>query len=293
MDIHILESYLTVAREGSITAAAELLHISQPALSRQMKELEKELGVTLFIRGNRRIRLTEEGMILRRRAEEMTRLYQQTEKELSVTGKTLSGDIYIGAGESPAFHTLSRTAAALIRRYPDIRVHITSGDTDDLMDRLEHGLIDLALIFSDFDRQIYQYLDLPEKDSFGVILRKDSPLAGKDVIHFRDLQDVPVIMPRGSMSRFTDNEMFAGIRTSATYNLIYNASLMAEDGLGPAIVFDKLINFSAHPVLCFRPLSPEVSVSGTVIWKKYRMFTPAVQLYLDMLRESLTGDQPI
>ena len=102
-----------------------------------------------------------------------------------------------------------------------------------------------------------------------------------------------MIMPRGSISRFTDNEMFAGIRTSATYNLIYNASLMAEDGLGPAIVFDKLISFSAHPVLCFRPLSPEVSVSGTVIWKKYRMFTPAVQLYLDMLKESLTGDQPI
>ena len=156
MDIRIMEYYLAVIREGNISAAAEALHVSQPALSRQIKDLEKELGVTLFERGSRRIKLTEEGMILRRRAEEMVRLMQMTESEISRAQKKLSGEIHIGAGESLAFHVLSRIAGAIHGEYPEVRFTVTSGDTEDLMEQLENGLVDVALIFTGYDHSQYQ-----------------------------------------------------------------------------------------------------------------------------------------
>ena len=152
MDIRTMEYYLAVVREGTISAAAEALHVAQPSLSRQMKELETELDTALFIRGNRKITLTEEGMILRKRAEEMVRLMQMTEEEISQVKNNVTGTVRIGAGESHAFHFLSKAAGEISDDYPDIKFHVTSGDTEDLMDELNNGLIDFALIFSDFDR---------------------------------------------------------------------------------------------------------------------------------------------
>ena len=157
MDIRAMQNYLAVTREGTISAAAQALRVSQPALSRQMKDLEEELGVTLFERGKRRITLTEEGLILRKRAEEMIRLMQRTETEISQVRDRVTGDVRIGAGESHAFHHLSRSAGLLRKQYPGIRFHIISGDTMDLMDQLDSGLIDFALIFSDFDSGLYHY----------------------------------------------------------------------------------------------------------------------------------------
>ena len=186
MDIRLMQYYLAVVREGTISAAAEALHVSQPALSRQMKDLEEELGVTLFERGSRRITLTEEGMILRRRAEEMVRLMQMTEEEISQVKNHISGSVRIGAGESISFHYLSRAAASLAGEHPDIRFHITSGDTQDLMDELGSGLIDFAVIFTDVDHTLYQSLPLPAEDSFGLLMPKDCPLAQTEEIHFSD-----------------------------------------------------------------------------------------------------------
>ena len=175
MDIRTMQYYLTVVREGTISAAAKALHVSQPSLSRQMRDLEEELGAALFVRGNRKITLTEEGMILRKRAEEMVHLMKMAEDEIAQVKNHISGSVRIGAGESWSFHYLSRTAASLAEEHPDIRFHITSGDTQDLMDELDNGLIDFAVIFTDVDHIVYQSIELPAEDSFGLLMPKDCP----------------------------------------------------------------------------------------------------------------------
>ena len=284
MDIRLMQYYLAVVREGTISAAAEALHVSQPALSRQMRDLEEELGVTLFERGSRRITLTEEGMILRRRAEEMLRLMQLTEAELTQAKDRIAGEVNIGAGESHAFHFLSRAAAEIAREHPDVRFHIVSGDTRDLMEQLNNGLLDFALIFSEVDRSLYHSLTLPQEDRFGVLMRRDSELAGREIITLEDLSDKPLIISRAS------GELIHGLmgkqpNITATYNLIYNASLLVEDGLGYALGFDRLVNVDGDSPLCFRPLSPAVTVAGTLIWKRYQVLSPAVRLFVETLQE--------
>ena len=280
MDIRTMQYYLAVVREGTITAAAEALHVSQPSLSRQMRELEKELGAELFVRGNRRITLTAEGVVLRKRAEEMVRLLQMTEEEISRVKNHVSGPVRIGAGESRAFHYLSRAAANLRAEHPDIRFHITSGDTRDLMNELADSLIDFAMIFTDVDHSLYESIPLPPEDSFAVLMRRDSPLAEKEELRISDLKDSPLIVSRAS------EPLFAGSRLNivATYNLIYNASLMVEDGLGYAVCFDRLINTTGDSRLCVRPLVPRMENAGNLIWKKYQVFSPAVRLFIQEIR---------
>ena len=284
MDIRTMQYYLAVVREGTISAAAEALHVAQPSLSRQMKELEEELGATLFERGNRKITLTEEGMVLRKRAEEMVRLMQMTEEEISQVKNHVSGSVRIGAGESWSFHYLSRAAAELSAEHPDIRFHITSGDTQDLMDELNNGLIDFALIFTEVDHTLYQSLPLPAEDCFGVLMRKDHPLAEKEAIRFSDLKDYPVIVSRAAEPYFSGTKDLSDLTVAATYNLIYNASLLVEDGLGIAICFDRLINVTGDSPLCIKPIVPRMENAGNLIWKKYQVFSPAVQLFIDKIR---------
>ena len=285
MDIRLMQYYLVVVREGTISAAAEALHVSQPALSRQMKDLEEELGVTLFQRGSRRITLTEEGMILRKRAEEMLRLMQLTEAELTQARDTITGEIHIGAGESHAFHFLSRAAGQLMQEHPGIRVHVVSGDTADLMDQLNNGLLDFALIFSEFDRSLYHSLVLPQEDRFGVLMRRDSALAAREIVTMDDLTGKPLLISRAADGQLWNGEDTRDINVVGTYNLIYNASLMVEDGLGYALCFDRLINVSGDSALCFRPLFPELHARGTLIWKRYQVLSPVVRLFIQTLRE--------
>ena len=285
MDIRTMQYYLAVIREGTISAAAVALHVAQPSLSRQMRELEEELGTTLFVRGNRKITLTEEGMVLRKRAEEMVRLMQMTEEEISQVKNHVSGSVRIGAGESLAFHYLARAAAALAEEHPDIRFHITSGDTEDLMDELNNGLIDFALIFTEPDHTLYQSIALPAEDVVGVLMPKDSELAQKETLRLRDLTGKPVLISRASEPYLTGTDMLSGLRIAGIYNLLYNASLMVEDGLGYALCFDKLIHTGEDSPLTFRPLLPRMTATGTIIWKKYQVFPPAVQLFIDKMRE--------
>ncbi len=284
MDIRTMQYYLAVVREGTISAAAEALHVAQPSLSRQMKELEEELGASLFIRGNRKITLTEEGMVLRKRAEEMIRLMQMTEEEISQIKNHISGSVRIGAGESYSFHYLSRTAASLANDHPDIRFHITSGDTQDLMDELNDGLIDFAVIFTEVDHSLYQSIELPAEDGFGVLMPKDYPLAHKKEIRLSDLKGLPVIVSRASEPFFTGSKGLSALNIVETYNLIYNASLLVEDGLGYAICFDRLINTTGDSPLCIKPIVPRITNAGNLIWKKYQVFSPAVQLFIDRCR---------
>ena len=286
MDIRTMQYYLAVVREGTISAAAKSLHVSQPSLSRQMKELEEELDAALFVRGNRRITLTEEGMVLRKRAEEMVHLMKMTEDEIAQIKNHISGSVRIGAGESWSFHYLSRTAASLAEEHPDIRFHITSGDTQDLMDELDNGLIDFAVIFTDVDHTLYQSIKLPAEDSFGLLMPKDCPLAEKKEIRIADLKGLPVIVSRAAAPYFAGSEEMSSLNVIATYNLVYNASLLVEDGLGYAICFDKLINTSGDSPLCLRPIVPQIKNAGYLIWKKYQIFPPAVQMFIDRIRDT-------
>lgn len=287
MDIRTMQYYLAVVREGTISAAAQTLHVAQPSLSRQMKELEEELGAALFMRGNRKITLTEEGMVLRKRAEEMVRLMQMTEDEISQVKNHVSGSVRIGAGESWSFHYLSRTAANLAEEHPDIRFHITSGDTQDLMDQLNNGLIDFAVIFTDVDHMLYQSIKLPAEDSFGLLMPKDCPLAEKETLRLSDLKGLPVIVSRAAEPYFAGSEELSSLNVIATYNLVYNASLLVEDGLGYAICFDKLINTTGDSSLCMRPIIPQIKAAGYLIWKKYQVFSPAVQMFIDRIRDTI------
>lgn len=286
MDIRTMHYYLAVVREGTISAAAESLHVAQPSLSRQMKYLEEELGAPLFVRGNRKIMLTEEGQVLRRRAEEMIRLMQLTEEEITQVKKRLTGSIRIGAGESQAFHHLARTAGKLIAEYPDIRLHITSGDTQDLMDELDNGFIDFAVIFSEVDRDKYRSIPLSPADCFGVLLRRDDALASREEIKLSDLKGSPLMISRASRSYWETIADAQELNIIGTYNLIFNASLLVESGACRVLGFDRLINTSGNSPLCFRPLTGQSMIAGALIWKKYQILAPAVQLFIDRIRQT-------
>ncbi len=287
MDIRTMQYYLAVVREGTISAAAQSLHVAQPSLSRQMKDLEDELGVALFARGNRKITLTEEGMILRKRAEEMVQLMAMTTEEITNAKSNVSGVIRIGAGESRSFHFLSQAASSLAHQYPDIRFHITSGDTPDLMDELSNGLIDFAVIFSDVDHTTYQSIPFPVSDRFGVLMPKTHELAGRESLQLSDLAAYPLIMSRTHANNIVGSKEFAGMHIVALYNLIYNASILVEDGLGLAITFEGLINDSGDSPLKFIPLRPEIKATGKLIWKKYQVFSPAVRLFINKIENAI------
>lgn len=286
MNIHIIEYYLAVTREGNISAAAEALHVSQPALSRKIKDLEDELGVTLFERESRKIKLTEEEIILRRRAEEILRLIQITESEISQAHNSMYAEKHIGAGESLAFHHLSEIAGKIHAGHPGVLFYITSGDTKDLMEQLNNGLLDVVLMFNDYDQAQYHGIQLPPEDKLGLLLRKDDPLACKDNISISELNDLPLIIPRAATDLFGSDPRFANLNIIAVYNLIYNASLLVEDKVGYAIGFAKLINTTGESPLTYIPLTDPIIKPGNVIWKKYKVFNPAVNAFLEELKKN-------
>ena len=286
MEFRVLQYFLAVTREGNISAAAQSLNLSQPSLSRQLRDLEEELGVTLFIRGKRRIELTEEGLILRKRASEMMQLVELTESEISEVKNNISGSLNIGAGESYSMHRITRVFYRLKTEYPNIRLNIFSGNTEDLKDKLDRGLLDFALIFTDFDRQNYHHLTLDDKEIFGVIMRRDSELAEKESVTVKDLYGKPLIVSRANGLSLFSGAQARHLQVAATYNLLYNASLMVEDGIGYAVSFDKLVDTSETSNLCFRPLNPEISVQPTLIWKREQKLSLVSQLFIDKLESN-------
>lgn len=295
MELRVLQYFLAVAREESISGAAEFLHLSQPTLSRQLKDLEDELGKKLFIRGNRKISLTEEGMLLRKRAEEITTLVKKTEDEISLSDEAVAGEITIGAAESDGIRFLARVAGDLQREYPLIRFRIISGDRADITADLDKGLIDFGLVFGDIDPTEYDCLPLEYKDVWGVIMRKDAPLAKKKSIRSEDLRDKPLIISRQAFKSADFKSFFGcdfdGLNIVATYNLIFNGSIMADEGLGYALGLDKIVNVSGDSNLCFIPLEPRLEAEMSIIWKKYRVHSKAVKKYLKKLREALGNEE--
>lgn len=288
MELRVLQYFLTVSREQSISGAAEHLHLSQPTLSRQLKDLEDELGKQLFIRGNRKITLTEEGMILRQRAEEIMILVKKAESEISLSDDIIAGDLHIGAGETDALRLIAHIATHLQRDYPQIHYHISSGDGEDVLERLDKGLIDFGILFDPTDLSKYNHLRIPTKDTWGVLMRRDSPLAIKDSINPEDLWDKPLIISRqqkaGSDLSLWLQQDISNLNIVATYSLIFNASLLVDEGLGYALTLEKLINVSGDSTLCFKPLNPKLEIGLNLVWKKYQVFSKAADKFLERVR---------
>lgn len=288
MELRVLRYFLEVAREGNITHAAERLHISQPTLSKQLKELEGELGKKLFIRGNYNVRLTDEGMLLRKRAEDILNMVGKTEEEFKALGEITGGDVRIGCAESEGIKHLARQIKAMQTHHPDIRVHLYSGDTEDLAERLDRGLLDFSVIAEAVDLSKYNYLEFPGTDIWGVVMRKDTPLAQKRAVTIDDLLDLPLIVSRQGL-REDIPKLFAEkvdrLNITATLNLTYNGSVLAREGLGYMLTFDKLVDTSEESELCFRPLTPKLETKLFVIWKKYQVFAPAAEALLKEMKQ--------
>lgn len=289
MELRVLQYFLAVAREQSISGAAEYLHLSQPTLSRQLKDLEDELGKQLFVRGNRKITLTDEGMMLRKRAEEITELVKKTEDEIMLSDDTVTGNVYIGAGETDAVRILAKAACRLQKEFPQICIHISSGDAQDVTERLNKGLIDFGVLFDPTDLSEYNHLRLPFKDEWGVLMRRDAPLAKKEMITPEDLWDEPLIISRqqkegGSLSIWL-KQSFSNLNIAATYSLLYNGSLMVDEGIGYALCLNHIINPTGESNLCFRPLYPKLEIGLNIVWKKYQILNRASEKFLEKLYE--------
>lgn len=290
MEIGVLRYFLAIAREGSITNAANFLHVTQPTLSRQIRDLEEELGQKLFVRGSHNMTLTAEGMILRKRAEEIISMVDKTEAEFSSMEHVIGGDIYIGGGETEAIRLVAEIAHDLRKDYPGIHYHLYSGNSEDVTERLDKGLLDFGILIQPADISKYDYIDIPARDSWGVLMRKDSPLAEKDVIRREGLLGIPLICSRQAISAKRGDNAFVGwfgeafdkLDIVTTFNLVYNAAIMVEAGIGCAITIDKIANTSETSSLCFRPLEPRLDAGLNIVWKKYQVFSSAAELFLEM-----------
>ena len=291
MELRVLRYFLAVAREQNITAAAETLHVTQPTLSKQLMELENELGKKLFIRGNRKITLTEDGMFLRKRAQEIIELTDKTEAAFNGGPETISGEIFIGGGETEAIRYIGRALHRMRSLYPDVRFSLFSGNGEDVSERLDKGLLDFGLFVGMTNLKKYDYLQLPYYHKWGVLMRKDDPLAQLEAISPENLQKIPIICSRQALIQ---NELsgwlgkpFESLDIIGTYNLIYNASIMTEEGLGYALCIDKLLELSENSSLCFRPFEPAIKAELFIACKKYQIFSSAAKKMLEILQQEL------
>ncbi len=287
MEIRVLRYFLAIAREENMTRAAERLHISQPSLSKEIRKLEDELGHELFIRTNKSMRLNEEGMLLRKRAEDIIGMVDKTTEEFSQLDNIIGGEIRIGCAESHLIKYLARSIKSFKEQYPNFVFHIFSGDTEPVAERLDRGLLDLAVIVEPPNLSKYNYLTIPESDKWGVVMRRDSPLAEKSEITFEDLYGLPLFCSEQSIRvdfpRWCGDNMdklnFAG-----TVNLAYNGSVFVKEGLGYLLSFEHLIGTGEESGLCFRPITPVLETSMYIIWKKYQVFSPIAELFVRSLK---------
>jgi len=288
MELRVLNYFLVVAREENITRAAEHLHITQPTLSRQLSQLEDELGVKLFDRGQHGISLTADGMLLRRRAREIVALSEKTARELSHADDVLSGEIVIGGGETKSIYTLTKLMAEFRKQHPEVSYDVYTATSDDIKERLEQGLVDIGLLVEPVDISKYQYLRLPGKERVGVLVRTDSPLAEQDRVFPEDLVGIPLIMVKRA---YLINEManwfgdaYGELEIASTYNLIYNAAMMVKNHVGAAVCIDLESKFED---LCFRPLYPMREIGSVLVWKQEQSLPAATKAFIEYARDAL------
>ena len=293
MEIRVLKYFLTVAEIGNITKAANSMHLTQPTLSRQLQDLEKELGQKLFKRGSKNITLTPEGMILRKRAEEILNLVEKTENEFFSFKDEIAGDIYIGAGETKTIKLIADIMKLLQKEYPKIKFHIVSGDSEDLSEKLDKGILDFCIFIEPFICDKYNHIKLNKKDTWGILLRKDDPLAKKKNVKIEDIIDLPILISRQAIKKTFENNPIINwfgdnlekLKIAGTYNLLYNAAIMTENKIGYALGLDRLIKDTLDSPLTFRPLNPKLEVSVSIAWKKNQIFSKPAKLFLEELQK--------
>ena len=293
MDIRSLKYFLAIADSLSITKASVLANTTQPNLTRQLKALEDELGKPLFIRG-RHLVLTEAGKLLRRRAIELVTLYDKSYKEVKEFGKEehLSGTVYIGGGESKAFASICQAYHRLSEDNPDIKMEIYSGDHIDLVEKMDKGLLDFAVLVEPANLENFESIRLPIIDTWGILARKDSPIAQKMEVFPEDLVDAKMILSRHILKSsmfFTwlgrpENQ----IDIVARYNLIYNAALLVREGVGYALTLDGLADTGVDSPLCFRPLAPRLHSFLDLVYRRYQRLSPIAQLFLEQVKSLCT-----
>ena len=290
MEYRVLKYFLTVAREQNITRASELLHISQPALSRQLMQLEEELGTQLFTRGWRNIALTDAGLLLFRRAQEIVELTEKTECEFRDEGNALGGIISIGSGEAESMRRLAELMRSFSDKFPNIRFDLYSNNADFIRERLERGLLDIGVLLEPADLSKYEYLRFGGKERWGAILPASWELAKKDHITAEDLLGHRVFASKRSMAQgvvgwFVD--VYDKLDIYVTYNLIYNAAMLVDNGIGAALCIDGAVALYDNPNIVFRPFYPELTVSSVVVWKKYQPVSRAVTKFIEHLKKNV------
>ena len=293
VEIRVLRYFLEAAREGNITRAATRLHVTQPTLTRQLQQLEAELGRKLYIRGNYNIRLTEEGELLRERAQEIIDLEEKARSELAAVQNEVSGVVYIGAGETVGIRSVGGVLKELMKRYPNVRYRMISAAGDDVSEKLDKGLIDFGVFVGKVNLDKYEHLPLPDVDVWGVLLLEDDPLARQGFARPEDLLSRPLLCSyqateEGELADWLGYPM-ERLNVVGLYNLMYNASVMVQEGLGAALGIDGIINTTGRSALRFVPLEPRMTARLVLAWKKGAVFSPAARKFLDIAQAGLMG----
>ena len=287
MEIRTLRYFLAVAREENMSRAAETLHVTQPTLSKQLKSLEDELGKKLFTRHSFSIKLTDEGILLRNRAEDLVAMADKIEQEFVSLDDITGGELYLGLAESYQIKYLARAIKEFKAHYPSLRYHITSGDTEQIADKLDKGLLDFLVLAEFPDSRKYEYLAFPESDVWGLIIPIDDPLARKKRISVSDLKGLPLFCSdqawENELRTWAGND-YSQLKLEGSFRLSYNGSIFAKEGLGYLLTFDHLIDTSDNSGLVFRPLTPKLETILYIAWNKYQTFTPIAERFLQHLR---------
>lgn len=287
MELRTLRYFLTTAEQGNITRAADILHITQPTLSRQLMDLERELGTTLLVRGKRSLSLTDDGLFFKQQAEEIIQLADKAEQAFVGKRDTISGVIALGSSEALGTRVLAKYMCSFQKKYPQVHFCLYNEMADNIRDKLEKGLLDLGLLLEPVDTNRYEYLRLSQKETWGVLLRKDHPLAEKNEITVSDLPEYPLLMPRRENAKrevlnWLGKEE-SQLNVPLDYDLLSNVALLVEEGMGCAICLDGALSIHCSPEICFRPVSPEKTTRSVLLWKKNHLLQPAVSLFIQMI----------
>lgn len=289
MELRVLKYFLTVADEGNFTRAADVLHVTQPTLSCQMMELESEMGTTLLIRGKRSVTLTEEGFLFKQQAETIVELADKLEHTFTDQKNVICGTIQIGATEAVGSRTLAERMKEFREKYPGVQFNLYNGMADNIKEMIEHGLLDLGLVMEPIDTAKFEYVRLPQKETWGILIRKDHELAGKETVTVEDIKPYPLIMPERENAK---NQILHWMRCEerhleipAYYNILSNSALLVKAGMGCAVCLDGALSIHADPELCFRPILPEHVTRSVILWKKNHLFSQAASLFIQTIQE--------
>lgn len=292
MEIRTLRYFLTVAREENMTRAAEILHVTQPTLSKQLKSLEEELGKKLFTRHSFSIRLTDEGVLLRNRAESLVQMADKIEQEFITLDDISGGELFLGLAESWQIRYLARVIKEFKEQYPNLHYHITSGDTEQIADKLDKGILDFLVLAELPDSRKYEYIEFPESDAWGLVVPREDILASKQFVTIGDLKGLPLFCSdqawNNDIRKWAGND-FSSLRLEGSFHLVYNGSVFAKEGLGYLLTFDKLVDTSEDSGLVYIPLNPRLETKLYIAWNRYQIFTPIAERFLCKLRESFAS----